>query len=50
MIACQKIIWEFGKLQTNAFTKHPLPYSISDPQRILGILDFIFAECEQQLE
>lgn len=66
MIACQKInqndpltiygivttglIWEFGKLQTNTFTKHPLPYSISNPQRIFGILDFIFAECEQQLE
>ena len=66
MIACQKInqnehliiygivttglIWEFGKLESNTFTKHPLPYSISDPQRIFGILDFIFSECERQIE
>lgn len=66
MIACQKInqndpitiygivttglIWEFAKLESNTFTKHSLPYAISDPQRIFGILDFIFSECERQIE
>ena len=66
MIACQKInqndqitiygivttglIWEFAKLESNTFTKHSLPYAISDPQRIFGILDLIFSECERQIE
>jgi len=66
MIACQKLnqdekltvygivstglSWEFGKLETNIFTKHLLSYSISDPQKILGNLDFIFAECEKQVQ
>jgi hypothetical protein len=65
MIACQKInqddqltvygivstgiIWEFGKLEHNTFTKHPLSYSIAEPQKIFGNLDFIFAECEKSV-
>lgn len=44
------IVWEFGKLESNIFTKHILSYSITDPQRIFGILDFIFTECEKQLQ
>jgi hypothetical protein len=64
MIACQKlnqndnltiygivstgILWEFGKLETNIFTKHLLSYAISEPQKILGLLDYLFAECEKQ--
>jgi hypothetical protein len=59
MIACQKInqddsitvycivstgiFWEFSKLEENSFTKHPLSYSISDPQKVFGNLDFVFA-------
>lgn len=66
MIACQKlnqraditvygivstgIIWEFGKLEGNVFVKHPLPYSISEPGRVLGLIDFVFSECEKQLD
>jgi hypothetical protein len=66
MIACQKInqnaeivvygivstgmVWEFGKLTGNVFVKHPLAYSINEPERVLGLLDFIFAECEKQIE
>ena len=65
LIACQKLnqdekvvvygvastgmVWEFGKLEMNVFTKHPLSYSIADPARVFGILDFIFMECEKQL-
>ena len=65
LIACQKlnqdeqvtvygivstgIIWEFGKLETNIFAKHPLAYSITDPAKVFGILDFIFTACEKQL-
>lgn len=65
MIACQKInqkddlviygivstgmVWEFGKLSGNVFIKHPLAYSISEPEKVLGLIDFVFAECEKQL-
>ena len=65
MIACQKInedesvviygivptglVWEFGKLEQDTFTKHIVSYSISAPNKIFGILDFIFAECEKQI-
>lgn len=65
MIACQKInedesvviygivptglVWEFGKLEQNTFTKHIVSYSISAPNKIFGILDFIFTECEKQI-
>jgi hypothetical protein len=66
MIACQRInqnegmaiygivstgmVWEFGKLTGNIFTKHPLAYSINEPEKVLGLLDFIFSECEKQIE
>ena len=65
MIACQKInadertvvygivptglVWEFGKLDQDTFTKHLVSYSISAPNKIYGILDFIFTECEKQI-
>ncbi len=41
--------WEFGKLETNIFAKHPLAYSITDPAKVFGIFDFIFTACEKQL-
>ncbi|MCP4105253.1 MAG: hypothetical protein GY749_06915, partial [Desulfobacteraceae bacterium] len=65
MVACQKInenenitiygivstgiIWEFGKLETNVFTKNLLSYSVAEAQKVVGILDFIFTECDKQL-
>jgi hypothetical protein len=65
MIACQKLnsdenitvygivstgmVWEFAKLSKNTYTKHPLSYSISDPQKVFGNLDYVFAECEKQM-
>jgi CBS domain-containing protein len=64
MLACQKInaddrltiygivatgvVWEFGKLAGNVFTRDLLSYSIAEPARVLGILDFIFAACERE--
>ena len=64
MIACQKLngndltvygivstglIWEFGQLTANVLIKHPDPYSIQQPARILGLLNFLFEECERQI-
>jgi hypothetical protein len=66
MIACQKInqndnvtvygivstgiLWEFGKLESNIFTKHLLSYAISEPQKIFGLLDYLFTACEKQIQ
>jgi len=66
LIACQQInadnrltlfgvvstghLWEFGKLEKNVFTYELLSCSTADPQKVFGILDFIFAECEKQLD
>lgn len=64
MIACQKIngdisitvygivstgiLWEFGKLAGNVFTKNITSYSINEPKKVLGVLNFIFSECERE--
>jgi hypothetical protein len=65
LLACQKLngqadtavhgivstgqIWQFGKLEGQVFTRHPIAYSIADPERIFGLLDFVFTECERAL-
>ncbi|OQY47181.1 MAG: hypothetical protein B6242_05640 [Anaerolineaceae bacterium 4572_78] len=48
-IVCTGMFWEFGKLEKDVFTKDSFSYSISDPAKVLGILDYIFAECEKQV-
>jgi hypothetical protein len=66
LIACQRInaddrigvygivstgmVWEFGKLEGKTFTKHPVSYAISEPNRVLGILNFVFTRCEKQID
>lgn len=65
LIACQKInqdenltvygivstgiLWEFGKLSGNLFTRHSFSYTMTDAQKIFGVLDYIFSECEKQV-
>ena len=65
MIACQKVnadedvtvygivttgvLWEFGRLAQQVFTRDPRSFALTDPQRVLGLLDFVFAECEKQI-
>jgi hypothetical protein len=41
-------IWEFGKLNHNLFTKDTRYYTISDLEKLLSALDYIFYQCEQQ--
>jgi hypothetical protein len=38
--------WQFGKLDQNHFIKHPIPASLQDMEKLLGILDVLFSECE----
>jgi hypothetical protein len=42
-------IWQFGKLETATFIRHPVPASVQDTERLLGILDELFSECERNL-
>lgn len=58
MLACQKInddehlavygivssglVGEFGKLEAQCFTKEPLAHSIDNPQKLAGMLDYVF--------
>ncbi|MCP4111865.1 MAG: hypothetical protein GY749_41115 [Desulfobacteraceae bacterium] len=41
--------WQFGKLEGKVFTEHILPASIDNPEKLFGILDYIFGKCEQQV-
>ncbi len=43
-------VWEFGKLELNTFTKNILPYTIYDLERLFAAVNFIFQQCERQLE
>ncbi len=65
MICCQKVndtkpltiygivttglTWRFGKLENNVFTEDLFSYSINTPEMVFGLLDFVFARCEEQL-
>jgi hypothetical protein len=65
MLTCQKInanddlpiygivsnglAWEFGKLEGKTLTQQPMLYGISDPEKVLGLINFVFAECEKNL-
>ncbi len=42
--------WEFGKLDGSTIHKHPTGISLSDANKLLGILDFIFADCVRTAE
>jgi hypothetical protein len=41
--------WQFGKLERQVFTKHPISASIQYVEKLLGILDILFAEGERVL-
>ncbi len=43
-------LWQFAKLKGEVFTGHTLPASIDNIEKIMGILDYIFGECEKQIE
>ena len=39
-------VWQFGKLEKQLFTKHPISFSIQNLEGLLGILNELFSECE----
>ncbi len=42
--------WEFGKLDGNIIYKHPLSLGLANANQLLGVLDFIFADCVRTAE
>lgn len=64
MVSCQKLneteqitiygsvtngmVWEFGKLDSDLFTKHPFSYTLAIPEIVMGIWEYIFTTCEHQ--
>jgi len=42
--------WQFGKLDKKIIFRHPATVGIDNPNKLLGILDFIFADCVKTAE
>jgi hypothetical protein len=42
--------WQFGKLEKKIIYRHPEIVSLRKPNELLGILDFIFADCVKTAE
>lgn len=43
-------IWEFGKLNTNQFTKNSIIYPLQSLHRLFAALNNVFSQCQLQLE
>lgn len=42
-------IWQFGKLEGSNFTINISPYTIYDLDKLFAVVNFVFQECEKQL-
>jgi hypothetical protein len=43
-------LWQFGKLQNNRFTKNFVAYTIYNLEQLLAALNYVFRQCELELE
>lgn len=43
-------LWQFGKLEGETFSREPSGFAISDPERVFGLIDHVFGECERQID
>jgi len=43
-------VWQFGKLENNIIYQNPKSVSVETPEKLAGILSFIFDECEKIAE
>lgn len=42
--------WQMGKLDGNIIYRHPTPVGLDNPDKLFGILDFIFKDCVRTAE
>ncbi|NEO77719.1 hypothetical protein [Moorena sp. SIO4G3] len=43
-------LWQFGKLKGNLYTREINNYTISDLERVYSAINYIFSQCELELE
>lgn len=49
MIVTTGDFWQFSQLKQQLFTRHPLSASLQNLEVLLGILDHLFTQCEQNI-
>lgn len=49
-IVSNGVYWEFGKLMETSFTQNINPYLIQDLDKLFAAVNYIFQQCEVQLE
>lgn len=42
-------VWQFGKLDANLFTRNITPYTIYELDKLFAIVNYVFQQCELQL-
>jgi hypothetical protein len=42
-------IWQFGKLETDVFTRNIAPYTIYELDKLFAAVNYVFQQCELQL-
>jgi hypothetical protein len=42
--------WQIGKLDDNVIHRHPTTLALASPDKLLGVLDYIFADCVRTAE
>jgi hypothetical protein len=42
-------LWQFGKLEGNSFTRNIAPYTIYELEKLFAAVNFVFQQCESQL-
>lgn len=43
-------VWQFGKLESNVFTRNKNFYTIQDLKSLFGAVNYVFRQCELQVE
>ncbi|BAY07499.1 hypothetical protein [Calothrix sp. NIES-2098] len=48
-IVSNGVTWQFGKLESDTFTRNILPYSIYELEKLFAAVNYVFQQCELQL-
>jgi hypothetical protein len=49
-IVSNGMVWQFGKLKSNVFTRNQTFYTIQELDRLFGAIDYVFQQCELLLD
>ncbi len=48
-IVSNGVMWQFGKLIEDTFTQNKLFYTIQELERLFGAVNYVFQQCDLQL-